>query len=622
MVTKILVDTNFPDYNVSDGRKLLNNLSKINIFIGENNSGKSRFLRTIFSNNRYKIVDDGLSIDSIATYATDCTDAVTRVLKPYGYADLEFQVGNSHHRLIDYLEVKFAHKAYDKVLVSEIKKHVNELYQYGVKDIYITSYFGVNLSSYGNSITPQSVTQIKHILEGFTDNVNALIHNYEYPDYEKKYIPTLRGLRPIQNSPTKSLLFSNDDSYANRTQADYGFNSSENIFTGLNLYDDIRKHLLNTVDKRSLIQDFEKFISGTFFKDQTVSLIPHIDKDVLFIGIGDDDEREIYNLGDGIQALIIMLYPMFMNKGKNMLFCIEEPETHLHPGMQRIFLDALRQPDFDTFQFYITTHSNHFLDLTLDLNNISIYTFKKKKNVYEIENVSNDDNNILELIGVRNSSIFLSNCTIWVEGITDRLYLKKYIELYQEQELDKGNTNNKYLEDIHFSFVEYGGNNITHWSFLDEEEDSNSRINVKSICNKLFLITDNDGAKAAKKERFERLEKNLGENYYCLKAREIENLLSKDVIKRYIQKRENDNNIDFSTFDSDTLDYKKEPLGEFIETHVGGIKRKYKDNSGTIYNKVEFCKHTIEEIKDYSNLTEEARALASLVYNFIKKHNQ
>ena len=28
----------------------------------------------------------------------------------------------------------------------------------------------------------------------------------------------------------------------------------------------------------------------------------------------------------------------------------------------------------------------------------------------------------------------------------------------------------EYKEDYHYSFVEYGGNNITHWSFLDKEE--------------------------------------------------------------------------------------------------------------------------------------------------------
>ena len=52
----IIKEIKIPDESYSfkseGGRNdVLQNLSKINIFVGENNSGKSRFLRLIFSNN-------------------------------------------------------------------------------------------------------------------------------------------------------------------------------------------------------------------------------------------------------------------------------------------------------------------------------------------------------------------------------------------------------------------------------------------------------------------------------------------------------------------------------------------------------------------------------------------
>ena len=43
------------DYNFKDSNYGLGNLTKTNVFIGENNSGKSRFLRYLFETNYYSI---------------------------------------------------------------------------------------------------------------------------------------------------------------------------------------------------------------------------------------------------------------------------------------------------------------------------------------------------------------------------------------------------------------------------------------------------------------------------------------------------------------------------------------------------------------------------------------
>src|SRR5205807_682440 len=126
-----------------------------------------------------------------------------------------------------------------------------------------------------------------------------------------------------------------------------------------------------------------------------------------------------------------LTFPLFMNEGKNLLFFCEEPELCMHPGMQRAFLKLITSDKFANHQYFLTTHSNHFLDLTQDFDNVSIYTVQKqiavtdkkeKDATFHIQNVSNEDRRCLEFLGVRNSSVFLSNCTIWVEGITDRRY--------------------------------------------------------------------------------------------------------------------------------------------------------------------------------------------------------
>ena len=94
----------------------------------------------------------------------------------------------------------------------------------------------------------------------------------------------------------------------------------------------------------------------------------------------------------------------------------------MHPSMQRSFLEVLSK--YDQHQYFITSHSNHFLDMTIDFANISVFHFSKhedSKPQHHIRPSSPRDRQILLDLGVRNSSVFITNATIWVEGKTERL---------------------------------------------------------------------------------------------------------------------------------------------------------------------------------------------------------
>ena len=132
-------------------------------------------------------------------------------------------------------------------------------------------------------------------------------------------------------------------------------------------------------------------MEDNFFDGKSVEITASVKEDgkqdVLSIKIGDEHEKPIYELGDGIQSIIILTFYLFLHKNENLLVFIEEPEQYLHPGLQRKLIETfLYEEGFENFHFFFTTHSNHFLDITLDFNNISIFTIKK-----ELDNSDNEE---------------------------------------------------------------------------------------------------------------------------------------------------------------------------------------------------------------------------------------
>jgi predicted ATP-dependent endonuclease of OLD family len=617
-----LDDTIFPNYKTSQDDNALTELSQINIFIGVNNSGKSRLMRTIFSNSDFFYSRNDVNLE-----------------------ELNLKIREFHDKFLEAIQRSFDSKIFIRGLIEKANYKFLKLNMALSSDVTdklksYTYFTAIPISMNGREGTYE-VTQNQNALKIRKDYLIfipdlALVLQQANTNFTKTYIPILRGLRPVQISNPQN--FTNTNNYKERTKVDYFKDNKDvenlSISTGLDFYDELDRLKRGNDYQQVLIELFERFLGDTFFQGKKIRITPHKEKDVVTFKIGDSESRPIYELGDGIQAIILLTYPLFFNQGKDMIFFFEEPETHLHPGFQRIFIETLQRKEFSSFQYFITTHSNHFLDITLDQDNISIHSFRKKKdntNQFLIENVKSGDNNVLQEIGVKNASVFLSNCTIWVEGITDRIYIRKYLEVFMNS--TKNTDGVIFREDYHYSFVEYSGGNITHWSFLDDQDSNHPNINVNRICNHLFLITDQDDAgeikdgnavdKKAKQERHEKLRTKLGDaNYHCLDCREIENSLSPEILKAVIKEREAKNpNFAFKTKGYEFEKYQYAKLGKYIDDHIENGKRKFQDDSGTIYDKSSFAKSAFNHIKTIQDLSQPAFDLTQKIYEFIKRHN-
>lgn len=661
----------FKDINGVDTNAELKNLSKINLFIGANNSGKSRFLRELVTTKDLRIRSQSLVeitnyIKSLNNLYEDLANSLHRssgaqvrtpkidLPRNHEIEDFEPKIDSI---LIDCIknseEIFLALKPdYDQFQRNR-NQYINEKILTLVHDEFMLDKSGPGMfAGFTNDGTINQDLQlmVANIINEYANKTPIKLSSTLKT--KKLYIPILRGLRPFQesestnnskntfkNNPSENTNSSKNtpqnnpnDFYQSRTRQDYKIISDNGleIFTGQTLYDSVKEMLLGLAQEREKVANFQKFLSETFFDCKEVTLIPNIQDDVLYIKIGTEDDRAIYNVGDGIQSIIILTFPLFMNQDENLLCFIEEPENHLHPAYQRVFIDTLLRAEFSNHQFFITTHSNHFLDLTLDHENMSVYSFNKSNKadiegnpIFNIKNVSNSDRNPLQLLGVQNSSVFLSNCTIWVEGITDRKYLKYFLHLYlKEPKTDK------LTEQLDYSFVEYSGNNITHWSFLD---DSDEAMDAARLCGELFLIADHDGVEkgSTKFDRHKKLKKQLGENFLLLGCIEIENLLTPEVIKNIVGEYEKTQAVDTLFKDFSQSDYKMEHLGIFITEHLNekpSRKGGYKAESGTIKEKGAFCSKALKIMDKqditFKDLSPEAKKVTKKIYNFIVEHKQ
>ena len=597
------------EYSTDLYSPVLHQMSRLNVFIGANNTGKSRLLRSLFSSQSTPL---GLR-DSLSEEIRESVKTWLRIAPPQ-----------------------------EENLRRELANKIPFLYQGGYTS------FGSGPPSNELSISARvddtdTREKLGRMLNGMRDYFHIQNWKRRVPDLQpffRVYIPTLRGLRrPIQDAHFYSV----------RTQKDYFHNLSHvntwtelsvqhpnspeaitkvNVHTGLEMYDIVRSHLLGPREARQMIADFQKEIGRTFYGGREFTLIPREGDDVLHARIGNETERPVYELGDGIQHMLIMMLPLFIHRDKNLLLFIEEPELYLHPGFQRILIDKFLDDDDVSRQVFVTTHSHQFLDITIDRDRCSVYRVSKKleegeaeaKATFKVQLASSDDFSILAELGVRNSSVMLSNCTIWVEGITDRLYLRKFLDIYQRsKEL------HAYMEDLHYSFVEYGGGCIEHWSFLDRD-DKEPGIEVKRLCGNLFLIADQD---TGKEKRHEQLKNVLGDRFCLLDGLEVENLLTPATITSIVEQYEW--TITPQQFEQD--DYKNVSLGTFIDTKVLPADHKskrirkegskaYADASGTVKNKTDFCHKALEHIKTIDDLSPEATRLCQGIYEFIAAQNR
>ena len=271
-------------------------------------------------------------------------------------------------------------------------------------------------------------------------------------------IQALRVLDDKKNDKNKTLALGFSKYYKERDKTD------DNVQAVESKLKEVSKDLKEKYDAvlEKILEDLKKFGAKTPIVIPDITIDSEFDSEaVIRNNIKYYYKQEEINLpesynGLGYSNLIYMILELasFIEKFRNskdkkvsefLTVLIEEPEAHMHPQMQQVFISQIKQIIKDALrdgiivQLLITSHSSHILSeagIDSEKGFKRIRYFNKTNEGIKIQDfneltISNEKNTarfLKQYLTLHKSDLFFSDKVIIVEGTTERMLMPQLIK--------------------------------------------------------------------------------------------------------------------------------------------------------------------------------------------------